>query len=177
MFLISRICFFPSAWLTVPAWWELRRVHPLSLGDAVPSAGPRSQEFSRGCHFPWSEQEGLLAGTSKLAWLQNGVKLQEYLFYSKDESKTYKKLPFLFHVFFILHIVSFSSAEFGNIILIRFSSQSQNQSPLIKFSLLVIEFQIKDHGSDVASGNRTKEMKDSLAKLLWLSCVWLEVSY
>lgn len=93
--------------------------------------------------------------------------MQEYLFYSKDESKTYKKLPFLLHVFIILHIVvSFLSAEFGNTVLIRFSSQSQNQSPLIKVSLLAIEFQIKDHCSDVASGNRTKEMKDSLAKLL-----------
>lgn len=80
--------------------------------------------------------------------------------------KLTKKLPFL-HVFIILHIVvSFLSAEFGNSVLIRFSSQSQNQNPLIKVSLLVIEFQIKDHGSDVASGNRTKEMKDSLAKLL-----------
>lgn len=92
--------------------------------------------------------------------------MQQYLFCSKDDSKTYNKLPFLLHVFIILHIVSFLSAEFGNTILIRFSSQSQNQSPLIKVSLLVIEFQIKDHSSDVASGNRTKEMKDSLAKLL-----------
>lgn len=62
--------------------------------------------------------------------------------------------------------MSFLSAEFVNTILIRFSSQSQSQSPLIKFSLFVIEFQIKKHGSDVASGNRTKEMKDSLAELL-----------
>lgn len=93
--------------------------------------------------------------------------MRGYLFYSKDESKTYKKLPFLLHAFIILHIVvSFLSAEFGNTVLIRFSSQSQNQSPLIKVSLLAIEFQIKDHGSDVASGNRTKEMKESLAKLL-----------
>lgn len=37
---------------------------------------------------------------------------------------------------------------------------------VVKLSLLVLEFGIKDHDFDVASRNRTEEMKDSPAKLL-----------
>lgn len=54
-------------------------------------------------------------------------------------------------------------------VLIKFTSQSLSRIRVlfvVKFSLLVLEFRIKDHHSDVASGNRTNEMKDSLAKLL-----------
>ncbi|KAJ7399896.1 Intraflagellar transport protein 27 like protein [Pitangus sulphuratus] len=49
---------------------------------------------------------------------------------------------------------------------------------LVKLSLLVIDFRIKDHSSGVANGNGTREMKDSLGKCRRkdVASLWMQIS-